>query len=269
MPKPDAIKPLARTKHIFLCVYGDSGVGKTRLIGTAENPTLILRPPTEHTDSIKTPENCEEWIVHDWDEMSEVEEFLRLEGGKHYVWVWLDSISAWQDIGLDHIWENLIAAKPHRKGTPIDRGEYNQNFTRLSRWVRSIVGIDEFNFGITAHPMEMEIPTSGEIKLQPFVQGKNMTTKVQGYMNVVAYYEKTTRKKPGGKDDEREVVRVLRTEDHENYVAKDQFDAFPKGRLINPTLPQIEAAIASARPKTTVTRRKTATKRPARRRVAK
>lgn len=255
MAKPDAIQPITRTKHIFMCLYADSGVGKTRLIGGHEGSTLIVRPPTEHTDSIRTPEGVDEWIVKGWNDMNEVEEYARHEGGKDYDWIWLDSISLFQDTGLDEIWADTIAAKPHRAQYGLDKGEYGVNMTRLARWVRSMVGVDQFNFGVTAHPMEMDDPVSGEVKLQPYVQGKNMTTKIQGYMNVVAYMEK----KEIGKEGDKKIARVLRTEATETYVAKDQFDAFDSGRMVNPTMPKIMAAIEAAKPKAKPARRKSTT----------
>ena len=162
-----------------------------------------------------------------------------------------------QDTGLDEIWADTIAAKPHRAQYGLDKGEYGVNMTRLARWVRSMVGIDQFNFGVTAHPLEIEDPVSEEMKLQPYVQGKNMSTKVQGYMNLVAYYEK----KNTGKGDDKKLVRVLRFEGSDRYVAKDQFDAFAEGRMVNPTMPKIMAAVEASRPKTTA--RKTTTKRTA------
>lgn len=267
MPKPDIIKPVARTKNLFMCLYGDSGVGKTRFLGTNPGPVLIIRPPTEHTDSIRTPAHCEEAVVSGWNDMNDLEEYLRHDGGKEYGpekqgLVAFDSISLFQDTGLDEIWSDLIAAKPHRAQFGLDKGEYNINMTRLARWVRSIVGIDAFNFVITAHPMEMADPITGEVKLMPFVQGKNMTTKIQGYMNIVAYYEKKEVKDGDGK----KTVRVLRTEATETYVAKDQFDAFKDAKLVNPTMPKVLDAVAAARP--AAAKPTAAKKRPVRRRRA-
>lgn len=197
-------------------------------------------------------DGVEEWIVSGWNDMNEVEEYLRHDGPKYHDLVSLDSISLFQDTGLDEIWADVIAAKPHRAQYGLDKGEYGVNMTRLARWVRSIVGLDAFNLVITAHPEEMLVPSTGELKLQPYVQGKNMTTKIQGYMNMVAYMEKKETK--DGK-----VARVLRTAETEAYVAKDQFDAFENRRLVNPTMPKIFAAIEESRPKPT---RSTSKKKP-------
>jgi len=167
-------------------LYGPPGAGKTRLIG--ENPsTLILRPPTDHTDSIRVV-GADEWVIDDWAAMGEAHEYCR-HNPTDYNWVWFYSISLFQDSGLDDIWDGVVAAKPHRAEYGVDKGEYGRNMWRLGQWVRHMVGIQGFNFGITAHPAELEHPITGKLKFQPWIQGKNMSTKIQGYMNIVAYLE--------------------------------------------------------------------------------
>lgn len=251
--KPDAIQPLGKSKKISFLLYGPPGAGKTRLIGERDR-TLLVRPPYDHTDSVRV-ELAEEWIVYDWPEMLNVHEFARHEGAKHYDWIWLDSISLFQDTGLDDIWDGLIAQKPHRAQFGLDRGEYGINMWRLQQWVRHMVSIPGFHLGITAHPAELLNPITQEVKLQPWVQGKNMSTKIQGYMNMVGYLEVVPQEgKPGR--------RVLRTQGTERYEAKDQFDAFgTSGRLVDPTMEKLESAIAdSRRGRVSTTRRRTRVK---------
>lgn len=259
MAKHPGIKPVQPGRNIALLVYSIPGAGKTRLVGTGGEGTLLIRPPTDHTDSIRTP-GVEEWIVHGWEEMTEVHDYLRHDGEKHK-WVWLDSISLFQDTGLDEIWADVIADKPHRAQYGIDKGEYGRNMDRLGRWVRHTVALAKdhgmFNFGITAHPFYGQT-VDGESLLMPYVQGKNMAEKVCGYMNVVAYLDLVR-----SDDDGKVTRRVLRTQATDNYYAKDQFDAFEGGRMVNPTIPKIEAAIAAARgkPKVRPAKRRTTTKR--------
>jgi hypothetical protein len=227
MAKPSAITSIQPAKKIVFFLYGPPGNGKTRLIGSGGKGTLIVRPATDHTDSIRTP-GVEEWVVEDWAEMMNVEEYMRHEGFKEYDWLWLDSISLFQDTGLDDIWAGVIAEKPHRAKHSLDKGEYGINMWRLQTWIRDMVGIQGFNLGITAHPEYLPNPITGENKLQPYVQGKNMSTKIQGYCNIVGYLEVVHQ--------EGKPIRVLRTMGTEMYEAKDQFDAFEGGRLVNPTM---------------------------------
>lgn len=244
MAKPKQIQSLARGKKINMMIYGRTGIGKTTLIGTTPGKTLILRPPVEHTDSIRNPPpGLEEWVLRDWAEAWEALDYLRAEGAD-WDWVWLDSISLWQDIGLDDIWETVVAEKPARQRYGLDKSEYGVNMFRLAQFIRHVVGSGIFNFGVTAHPADLKDAVDGEAdeKLMPFVQGKNMSPKICGYMNVVGYLDLAASKK-------NPPPRVLRTNANETYYAKDQYDALKDGKMIDPTMPKLLAEINKARPK--------------------
>lgn len=239
-------QPITKSKHIFACIYGPPSSGKTRLICSLAD-SLIIRPPVEHTESVKDPAlNVRELVVGNWTDMNDALDYLRHEGHKHS-FVWLDSLSGWQDVGLDDVWADTIAARPHRKGTPIDKGEYNQNFVRIAQWIRAAVGVDAFNFGWTAWPEELEDP-EGKTKLMPWVQGRNMANRMTGYMKLVAYLER----KPNSKG---EMVRVLRIGEHKDYFTKDQYGLPDK--ILNPTMPKLMEAIAATQPKATARTGKT------------
>lgn len=218
-------------------MYGPPGVGKTTLLGGG-GKTLIVRPPTDHVDSIRGDSMAKEWIVERWGQMDEVEEFAR-HNPTAFDWIWLDSISLFQDHGLEDIMAAVEAAKPHRRGGPIDQGEYANNFNRIKKWVRHMVGIPGFHFGITAHPMDVFNPSTGEVKAGPWVQGKNMSFTICGYMNAIAYMEKV--KQDDG------YRRVLRFEETEEYIAKDQkIFNFPNSRLVDPTMAKLMKAASAA-----------------------
>jgi len=257
------IKSLTPSRAIKMMVYGQPGIGKTRLVGTGAK-TLIVRPPLDHTDSIRGGD-AKETVVNNWEDMNGVLEWARHEGSQ-FSWIWLDSISAFQDQGLDDIWATVIDEKPHRARWGLDQAEYGINMHRLSLWVRHMVGAAEsegFNFGLTAWPRDLPVTEADDSPeaLMPWIQGRNMPQKMCGYMNVVAYYTFTTIKK-----EQRRVLRFASTED---YYAKDQFDAFPDGKLLDPTMSKIEERIKAARPtssrgsrtRTRQARRKTTTSR--------
>lgn len=239
-------QPLSAMKGVAMMVYGIPGAGKTRLIGTGES-TLIIHPPTDHTDSIQLPADVEEVVVEDWSKMLEVFQWVYGEAHEQYNWIWLDSISLFQEHGLDDVFADAIARKPERAQFGPDKGEYGINMNRLAKWVRDMVAlakVGQINFGITAHPFEWWDPTKEEDVWAPYVQGKNMSPRICGYMNIVAMLQVNER---DGEDPQ----RVLTT-DAPGFVGKDQFDCFPQlksGRhgIIDPTMPKIESAIKSAR----------------------
>jgi hypothetical protein len=170
----------------------------------------------------------------------------------------MDSISLWQDIGLDDIWETVLNEKPARRRYGLDKAEYGINMFRLAQWIRHIVGAQQFNFGVTAHPADL--PEGGQYEsdsrelLMPFIQGKNMSNKICGYMNVVAYLDLAKSKKDPP-------PRILRFNATDEYYAKDQFKAFEGGKLLNPTMPEIIRLIEEAKAKRTLGTRKSTTRR--------
>lgn len=249
------IRQAGNPKSIKLLIYADSGVGKTRFIASGKGKTLIVRPPTEQTASI-AGSGVDEIVVSDWSDMEDLYMFLRQDGSQ-YDWVWLDSISLMQDATLDGIWADTVARSPHRKEAGLDRLEYGVNMHRLGLWVRNVCAIDDFNFGITAHVRELpwsENPDQDD-KLMPWVQGKNMPSKICGYMHVVGFYEVA--------ESNKKLRRVMRFGASDRYYAKDQFDAVAGGKMFDPTLPKLEAAIAAvlaSRPTPTKSSKKTTTK---------
>jgi DNA polymerase III delta prime subunit len=252
-------------KSAQLLLHGPPGIGKTLLI--AQQPrTLIMHPPTDHLDSIQKPGNVEEIILGDHDDFDQAFEYLQQGGGEKFDWVWLDSLSLFQDHGLDEIWKNLIAAHPHRAEWGMDKGEYGRNMERISRRVRELVGLSMsgmFHLGITCHTEMLFDPETEKDMLMPWVQGKNMSTKTMAAMNLVGYYRWARQGK--GKGAKR--VRVLDFHETDSFKAKDQLNVFgAKGRLVSPTMPEIHRLISTkkaggSKSKAKPKRRKGATRR--------
>lgn len=254
----EAGEPLARSKHIRMGVYADPGTGKTDLVGSSQHigPTLIIRPPVDHTDSILDPgPNLRERIVRSWTDMDEELDYLRAEG-ERWEWVWLDSASLAYDVLIDDIWDTVITEKPHRKRFGLDKQEFGINMHRLGLWMRYVIGADLFNFGFTAHPAMLDSPDLDEdgdpvTKLMPWIQGKQMPQKFCGYCNMVGWIDKT-----------KDGKRVFKTTSDEVHYAKDQFDAIPANGIILPRshgMEKITSRIYKARPalkRTSTTKRR-------------
>jgi hypothetical protein len=261
-------RPLAASGSVKILVCSASGWGKTRLAGTSRGPkgkSLFIRPPVDYTDSVNPEDKpfWEEWVVADWTQMEECFEMLRHEGREKYDWVWFDSISGYQDIGLDDLWVQIIDEKPARKRWGMDKGDYWINMQRLGRWVRDVATLSDtgaFNFGITAWPKELSpSPDDVEVgeKLMPWVQGKNMAMKTCGYVNVVAFGDFTEKG-----------TRQLHFMEDERVYAKCQFDGTNAPgsvramnyRMLRPTMPKIMKMIEASGgpgPQTKPTRAKT------------
>lgn len=253
-------------KSAQLLIHGEPGIGKTLLI--AQQPkTLIMHPPTDHLDSIENPSNVEEIILGDHDDFDQAFEYLQQGGGEKYDWVWLDSLSLFQDHGLDEIWKNLIAHKPDRKLWGLDKGEYGRNMERISRRIRELVGLSmtgAFHLGVTCHSAMMEDPETEKDMWMPYVQGNMMSTRTMAAMNLVGYYRWVR----VGKGKSAKRVRCLDFHETDSFKAKDQLNVFgDKGRLVSPTMPEIHRLIStkkaggSSKRKAKPKRRKGATRR--------
>lgn len=243
-------------------LYGLPGAGKTRLAGSSELPTLIIRPPTDHTDSIGAKRNVHEVVLHDWNEQLEHFQWGQQGGYKDYDWVWIDSVTLFEEIGMDDVFQAAIDRAPHRAEHGPDKGEYGVNRQRLGKWMRDMLGLckaGQFNFGFTAHVMDYDDPVKDVTMWVPQVGGYDgkLSMKLCGYTNILAYLS-------ANDEDDKPRKEVL-TVDGEGFAGKDQYHCFPElasGRhgFTNPTLTDIEAAIQKAR--------KPARKRPARAKAA-
>lgn len=244
---PNSIRDIGESKFTKILVQAMPGVGKTVFVGSGGPKSLILRPPTDHTDAIlrhyTKEQRPKEWVLHDWDEADTAGEYLRLHGHE-WDFVTLDSISLFQETGLDDIWQAVIERRPGRNALHAgkDKGEYGRNMDRLGEWVRNIVALDAFNFCITAFPtLKFGAPGSGEVKYMPWIQGTMMSEKICGYMNMVGYMQKLRSPSSG------RVYRQISFDETDDWYAKDQFEAFPNFKFIDPTLPKLTAAVAAVR----------------------
>lgn len=240
MTKPSIIRPASERPipyGINMLIYGDPGTGKTPLI--ANHPkTLILDADLGSESAAGTPADI--WPVETWIDMDEAYDFLRHED-HGYEWIWFDGISVGQERLLTGIMEDLIRpqaqggeGKAHRKLWQADKGEYGQNMFRLKQWVQHMCA-QPFNFGITSHPWRFDDYVTGEEKIMPWVQGKNMPETICGMMNVIGLLQVDD-------EDDTAKTRILRTLPHNNYYARDKFGALGAG-LKNPTIERIDRLI--------------------------
>lgn len=248
MAEPKVVER-TRSGAAFL-MFGVPGIGKTSLIGTGAK-TYIIRPPTDHVDPIieqGNESNFDDLVVTSWGELLGEQGFFRWcqQGGwKEYEWFWLDSLSLWQDVGLKDLFDAAVKRNPNRAEFGLDKPEYGINQFRINTFITQMVGLVEegkINFGITCHAMEWWDPVAEAMLWAPNIQGREglFMQKIAGMMHTVGYYylQKRDGKRP---------VRVLKTKTEKDDVfVKDQLGiGGESGRLVNPTMADINAALAS------------------------
>lgn len=253
--RPRAITRLhERPRHYGIIVYSEPGGGKTRLAGTSPNALILNADGSDAVESARVAgSTAHVWDINTYKDLDDAYEYMR-RGTHSYEWVWLDSISLFQEKGMDDIMAEVVKSKPHRDPFVPDRLEYVKNMNHLSKWVRHMKALP-INFGITAHVLRVEDEDDGEVTYMPWVQGRNMPSKVCGYMSIVGRLY--VAKKKGGD----EQVRVLQVRKDGKWYAKDRFDALGE-KVIDPTIPMITSKVlAAGGSRKTTTRRKRPTAR--------
>lgn len=239
-PAKSVSQGLSAHRHKVMGIHGDSGIGKTRLIGSLETSrNLLIRSPVDQVDSIITAGlggNFEERVVRTWEEMDgDIKPWLRQDGGK-FDFVVVDSVPLLQDVLMDDIWSIVLGEKPDRYRYGLDKQEHGINQLRFGGWMRDVIGADLFNFIWTAHSLPMSSPDQDEEgdpieKLMPSVHGGKgaLSVKFCGYSKFIGYYKKSM-----------DGHRVLHTESNAVYYAKNQFD--PNGKdwsMVDPTMTEL------------------------------
>ena len=240
-----------RSPYMHVLLYGEPGVGKTVVAGSSPD-ALILRPSTDGTESLgKFGYTPEEAVVDTWKEMWDwYDELARGDHG--FKWVWLDSITLFQEMGLDDIMYELVQEKPHRDPFQPGVENYGQNMLRLSKWVRQMRTLP-INFGMTAHIQRTE-DHDGETRYMPAIQGKNMPEKISGYMGIVAALQ--VREGTDGNDH-----RVLLLKKDGKWYAKDRYNLTEQGYIVDPTVPKMMSLMSGgSAPRKKTTRKRTARK---------
>lgn len=251
-----------------MLLHADIGTGKTSFIGSGgkDYKILIMRPPTDHVDAI-IGSGVQQMVVKNWEDIFDgLEQVAHMKPGEIDIFA-MDSISLLQDVGLDDVYEGVLdkkgpvgsEARKNREQFGPDKGEYRVNMWRIGQWIRRAVSAEAFHLIVTGHSFWYE-QEDADPQLMPWIQGKNMPSKICGMMNIVGYMhlEKVPARRGGGERDQ----RVIEWNKSVDWYAKNQFknpstgeSVFPTGRSINPTLPQVFGEILKGRAVTRGTRR--------------
>lgn len=218
--------------RINMLVYGESGVGKTRLAGSAdgvpemrstlfvdvEGGTLTLRD--------LYPE-CETVRVRSWADMQDV--YNALYDGKHnYTTVVIDSLTEVQKMSMDAIMRKLLEEYEERSAEVPGLREWGINQEQTRKFVRAFRDLP-MNTIFTALVKADKNPRTGAMKRKPSLSGK-LGDEVAGFLDIVAYLY--------AKEIDGENRRILLCGQTEDTVAKDRSNKLPM-TLEEPTMTAI------------------------------
>ena len=174
------LKDRTATDRIHALVYGDSGVGKTHLIGSFPDPYII---DTDYGIDILSGQDIEydEYYVRVGDEgaktkwteiLAKVEEFT--EDPPHATLV-IDSLTTLTDVAVAY-----ILGKTGR--TSLQLQDYTPVFDELTKLIIRLRRVP-VNVVVTAHEETLRDEYRGRLVIRPLVIGKEFPKRVPIYFN--------------------------------------------------------------------------------------
>jgi hypothetical protein len=214
-----------RAPYINMLVYGDSGVGKTMLTGSADAcPDLrpvILIDFEGGTETLRHfYPNVEQVRVTTWKEMQQV--YDELHKGRHgYQTVILDSLTEIQKFNMYSVMEELLNNRPDLDPDVPGMREWGKNLEQMRRFVRAFRDLP-MNALFTGLKKDDKNESTGRTTTKPSLSGK-LADEVSAFLDIVCYmYVKTV----GTGEDTRD-ARLLLTQKTETIIAKDRTSRLP------------------------------------------
>ena len=248
--RPEAIQPLRKRKlWIRPLIYGHPGAGKSPVAGSTAilGKTLILNAdgpdgPESMRKSFYWKEygdNIEIWDVDNIKDLHEARDYFRRgTGTTDFSWVWLDSVTLFEESDMDSIMRDLVKGKSHRDIHLPDKPQYMLRQNHVGLWVRDMRKL-KINFGMTAHVMSVGVDDEDEeastVSYRPAIQGGQgqLSSKICGYFGLVGrMYVRRTRVRVKGGGRKTRTERVLQVQPSAKWYAKDRLSGDALGAEI-------------------------------------
>lgn len=228
-----------RARYRNMLVYGDSGIGKTQLLGSADEvPELRKVLLVDAEGGSMTLEhsypNVDIVRVKSWKQTVDVVDFL--EHTQHdYCTVCFDSLTELQKYNM-----YAILRDPKRDAEKYDEDlaswqDWGKNLEQMRRFVRRVRDLPMHSL-FSALTSEDKDPKTGKIFLKPGFPGK-LRNEVAAFLDIVVYmYMKEV---PDPQDAAQSIQkRMLLTGATDKHIAKDRSNKLPMV-LPDPTMKRI------------------------------
>jgi phage nucleotide-binding protein len=221
-------------------VYGEPGVGKTVLCGSAmavpEMSPVLLIDVEGGTYSLRaTYPDVDVVRVQSMNDMQRVYDSLH-KGQVDYKTVVLDSLTEIQKFSMLRIMREVVEKDPDRDPEVPGLREWGKNIEQTRRIVRGFRDLP-MNVLFTALAATEKM-NSGKTQYYPSLSGK-LAREVAGFMDIVGYQYKMVVKD--------EVKFLLLTNGTDTVIAKDRSSRLPKEPIENPTMAHLYAQIVGSR----------------------
>ena len=224
------VTPVSDTMaNINMLIYGDPGVGKTVLAGSASmveamSPVLFIdieggtysirdRFPSVQTVRVQT-----------WKDMQRV--YNELYAGTHgFKTIVLDSLTEIQKFSMYNIMQQVIKENADRDPDIPAMRDWGKNIEQIRKLVRGFRDLPIHTIFTALAKYDKDAKT-GVTKTSPYLSGK-LSAEVGGFLDIVVFmYRKVV---------DGQVQRLLLTQGTEQQTAKDRSDRLPQV-VQNPTM---------------------------------
>lgn len=138
-----------RKRYLF---YARNKVGKSTL-GASGGKTLVI-DPEGGTEELN--DNSTVWPVYDWNDLTEVFQYLKAEGHKHYDWANLDGLTRMNNMALRFVMKQAEERDLERIPGMVDRRDYGKSGELMKGMLFNFHNLP-INLAFTAQE-RMEVP---------------------------------------------------------------------------------------------------------------
>jgi hypothetical protein len=215
-----------------MMVYGDSGVGKTRLLGSAdevpdfrkiifldiEGGTMSIRDLYPNIDTVR---------ITSFAQIREVYEGLK--GTSHgYTTAVVDSANEMQKFNMSNVMIELVKSRPDLDPDIPGMREWGKNLEQMRKYIRAFRDLP-MNTLFTCLAMDKKNEKTGVTTRLPSLSGK-LSGEITAFLDIVTYMYV--------KDVDGVQTRMLLTGSTDQFTAKDRTAKLPMV-LANPTMSTI------------------------------
>lgn len=214
-----------RSPYLNMLVYGDSGVGKTQLLGSANaipelRPVLLLDIEGGTETLRHTYPDVEIVRVRRWQQINDV--YTELRRGKHkYKTFCVDSLTELQKFNMDNIMAELQKSDPGRDADIPSIREWGKTGNQMRQFVRFFRDL-EMNVFFSALEKTDKNTKTGVTERAPDLPGK-LSSQVAAFLDIVTYYYIRT----AGQGEDRKLERRMLTKRTDAVIAKDRTGKLP------------------------------------------